>query len=231
MGLLCNNLVFMEKQKREIGKVFKIKDLGPISRLLGLAIDYDREKGVLQLSQGQYIQQSLERYGFNDGRTHPTPLSSGSKLTKADCPQTTTDVEAMKAFPYQSLIGTLMYAMLGTRPDIAFAVGTLSKYSSNPGRKHWNEAAHILRYLGGTKDLGLVYDRRKGANLSSFILGYTDSDWAGDLDTRRSTGGFVFLACGAAISWSSKLQLSPALSSTEAEYMACTRAAQEAIWL
>ena len=121
--------------------------------------------------------------------------------------------------------------MLGTQPDIAFAVGTLSKYSSNPGRKPWNEAAHVLRYLGGTKDLGLVYDRSKGANLSSFILGYTDSDCAGDLDTCRSTGGFVFLACGAAISWSSKLQLSPALSSTEAEYMACTHAVQEAIWL
>jgi hypothetical protein len=90
---------------------------------------------------------------------------------------------------------------------------------------------HILRYLGGTKDLGLVYDRSKGTNLSSFILGYTDSDWAGDLDTRQSTGGFMFLACRAAISWSRKLQLSPALSSTEAKYMACTHAAQEAIWL
>jgi len=231
MGLLCNNLMFMEKQKKEIGKVFKIKDLGPISRLLGLAIDYDRKKGILQLSQAQYIQQSLERYGFNDGHTHPTPLSSGIKLTKADCPQTTDEIDAMKAYPYQSLIGTLMYAMLGTRPDVAFAVGALSKYSSNPGIKHWNEAVHVLRYLGGTKDLGLVYDRSKGADLSSFILGYTDSDWAGDLDTRRSTGGFVFLTCGAAVSWSSKLQLSPALSSTEAEYMACTRAAQEAIWL
>ena len=137
----------------------------------------------------------------------------------------------MKDYPYQSLIGTLMYAMLGTRPDIAFAVGALSKYSSNPGKVHWNEALHVLRYLGGTKDLALVFDGSKGADLSSLILGYSDSDWAGDMDTRRSTGGYVFFACGAAISWSSKLQISPALSSTEAEYMACTRAAQEAIWL
>jgi hypothetical protein len=106
------------------------------------------------------------------------------KLTKANSPQIAADINMMKAYPYQSLIGTLMYAMLGTCPDIAFAVGTLSKYSSNPGRKHWNEAVHVLRYLGGTKNLGLVYNRSKGANLSSFILGYTDSDWAGDLDTR-----------------------------------------------
>jgi hypothetical protein len=137
----------------------------------------------------------------------------------------------MKTYLYQSLIGTLMYAMLGTCSDMAFTVGALSKYSSNPGRKHWNEAVHILRYLGGTKNPELVYNRSEGADLSSFILGYTDSDWAGDLDTHQSTSGFIFLACRAAVSWSSKLQLSPALSSTEAEYMACMHAAQEAIWL
>ena len=90
----------------------------------------------------------------------------------------------MKAYPYQSLIGTLMYAMLGTHPDIAFAVGALSKYSSNPGKAQWNEAVHVLCYLGGTKDFALVFDRSHGTNLSSLILGYSDSDWAGDMDTR-----------------------------------------------
>ena len=231
MGMLTSNLHFMEKLKKLIGEVFKIKDLGPIKQLLGLAIDYDRETGRLELSQSRYIQQSLERYGCDDGHTHPTPLSSGVKLTKADSPTTPFAIAEMKDYPYQSLIGTLMYAMLGTRPDIAFAVGALSKYSSNPGKGHWNEAVHVLRYLGGTKDLALVFDGSNGADLSSFILGYSDSDWAGDMDTRRSTGGYVFFACGAAISWSSKLQQSPALSSTEAEYMACTCAVQEAIWL
>lgn len=137
----------------------------------------------------------------------------------------------MKGYAYQSLIGTLMYAMLGTRPDIAFAVGTLSKFSSNPGRIHWDQAIHVLRYLSGTKDLGLEFRGDANNDLTALILGYSDSDWAGDIDTRRSTGGYVFLMSGAAISWSSKLQTSPALSSTEAEYMAITRAAQEAIWL
>jgi hypothetical protein len=124
-----------------------------------------------------------------------------------------------------------MYAMLGTRPDIAYAVGALSKFSSNFGLVHWQEAMRVLCYLAGTKHHGLRFDGKRGADMSSVILGYTDSDWAGDVDTRRSTGGYVFLMSGAAISWSSKLQTSPALSSTEAEYMACTRAAQEAIWL
>jgi len=231
MGMLASDLHFMEELKKLIGEVFKIKDLGPIKQLLGVAIDYDQKTGHLELSQSRYIQQSLERYGCDDGCTHPTPLSSGVKLTKADSPNTPSAITEMKDYPYQSLIGTLMYAMLGTRPDIAFAVGALSKYSSNLGKVHWNEALHVLRYLGGTKDLALVFDGSKGADLSSLILGYSDSDWAGDMDTRWSTGGYVFFACGAAISWSSKLQISPALSSTEAEYMACTRAAQEAIWL
>ena len=137
----------------------------------------------------------------------------------------------MYDYPYQNLIGTLMYAMLATRPDIAFAVGALSKFSSNPGYAHWDQAVHTLWYLVGTKDYGLFFDGNSLNDLSSLILGYTDSDWAGNIDTRRSTGGYVFLMCGAAVSWSSKLQSSPALSSTEAEYMACTRAAQEAIWL
>ena len=231
MGMLASDLHFMEKLKKLIEEVFKIKDLGPIKQLLGFAIDYDQETGHLKLSQSCYIQQSLKHYRCDDGCTHPTPLSSGVKLTKANSPTTPSAIAEMKDYPYQSLIGTLIYAMLSTQPDIAFTVGALSNYSSNPSKVHWNEAVHVLHYLGGTKDLALVFNGSKGADLSSLILGYSDSDWAGDMDTHQSTGGYVFFACSAAISWSSKLQLSLSLSSTEAEYMACTHATQEAIWL
>ena len=124
-----------------------------------------------------------------------------------------------------------MYAMLRTRPDIAFAVGALSKYSSNPGPLHWAQAVHVLQYLVGTKDYGLTYNSNSKDDLSSLILRYTNSDWAGDVDTQCLTSGYVFQMCGAAISWSSKLQATPALLSTKSEYMACTRSAQEAIWL
>jgi hypothetical protein len=203
-----------------------------VKQLLGLAIDYDRDAQTLMLTQTRYIDEALERYAANDGRTHATPLSSGVKLTKDDSPKTEAEMRrARDNFPYQSLIGTLMYAMLGTRPDIAYAVGALSKFCSNFGEVHYKQGMHVLRYLGGTKHYGIKFDGTLGHDMSSIILGYTDSDWAGDLDTRRSTGGYVFLMSGAAVSWSSKLQLSPALSSTEAEYMACSRAAQEAIWL
>ena len=184
MGLLCNNLDFMQKIKDHISKIFKIKDLGAISQLLGLAIDYDYEAGILQLSQSHYIQQLLEHYGFNDGRTHPTPLSSGAKISKSDCPLTPSEVEFMKNFPYQSLLSTLMYSMLGPRGDIAYAVGALSKVESNPGKAHWDEAVHVLCYLAGTCDYCLVFDHKKAGEMTSFILGYSNSDWAGDLDTR-----------------------------------------------
>jgi hypothetical protein len=232
MALLGNDLAVMREHKELLGRRFKVKDLGPVKQLLGLAIEYDRDTRTLLLTQTRYIDEALERYGVNDGRTHVTPLSSGVKLTKDDAPKTEAEIRrARDSFPYQSLIGTLMYAMLGSRPDIAYAVGALSKFCSNFGEVHYLQAMHVLRYLAGTKYYGIKFDGNLGHDLSSIILGYSDSDWAGDLDTRCSTGGYVFLMSGAAVSWSSKLQLSPALSSTEAEYIALSRAAQEAIWL
>lgn len=219
MGLLGNDLAIMTEHKSLLACRFKIKDLGDARLMLGLAIDYDREAQTLTLSQTRYIDESLERYGANDGHIHITPLSSGIKLSRDDCPTTDEEKLEMSSHPYHSLIGTLMYAMLGTRPDIAYAVGALSKYCSNPGKTHWQQALHILRYLAGTREYGLKFDGKLSHDMSSLILGYTDSDWAGDLDTRRSTGGYVFKMSGAAVSWSSKLQASPALSSTEAEYV------------
>jgi hypothetical protein len=198
--------------------------------LLGIHIDYSFESRLLNLCQTQYIIESLTRYQIPDTKCHHTPLTSEIKLSKDDCSTSPEDIASMKHFPYQSLIGTLMYAMLGTRPDIAYAVGSLSRFSSNPGKTHWDQALHVLGYLSQTRHYCLEFDGSDDDELTSLIIGYSDSDWAGDVDTRRSTGGYVFLMCKAAI-WSSKLQSAPALSSTEAEYMAITRAAQEAIWL
>ena len=98
----------------------------------------------------------------------------------------------MKNFPYQNLIGTPMHAMLGTRPDIAFAVGVLSKYCANPGCAHWDKAVHVLQYLAGTKSHRLSYNGNNSDDLSPIILAYTDLDWAGNIDTCRSTGGYFF---------------------------------------
>jgi len=117
--------------------------------------------------------------------------------------------------------------MLGTRPDIAYAVGAVSRYSSNPGELHWKAVKRILRYLKGTANFALEYN----GGSSEKVKGYSDADWAGSLDDRRSTTGYVFTMNGAAVTWSSKKQPTVALSTTEAEYMAMTQAAKEAIWI
>lgn len=132
----------------------------------------------------------------------------------------------MDKIPYSSAVGSLMYAMIATRPDIAFAVGVVSRYMSNPGRKHWETVKGILRYLKATKDMRLCYGSQELC-----VKGYTDSDYAGDLDSRRSTSGYVFTLAGGAVSWRSRLQTCITQSTTEAEYVAASEACKEAIWL
>ena len=129
---------------------------------------------------------------------------------------------------YQSAVGSLLYLSTGTRPDIAFAVNNVAKFCSDPTKHHWVAVKQILRYLRGTSDLGLLYTCADGA---VECLGYSDSDWAGDLDDRRSTSGYIFMLSSVGISWKSKKQTSVALSTAEAEYMALSGAVQEAMWL
>ena len=131
----------------------------------------------------------------------------------------------------QRPVGKLMYAMLGTRPDLAYAVSTLGRFSSDPSAKHAGALQRVLRYLRHTQYHGLVFQDIRGSNKEVEILGYSDSDWAGNIDTRRSTTGYVFVLGGVAISWKSRRQATVARASTEAEYIAVTEAASEAIWL
>lgn len=141
----------------------------------------------------------------------------------------------MSSVPYQSAIGAIMYAMLGTRPDIAYAVTALSQFSHNPGPIHWSGVKRLLRYLRGTMDYKLTYSGSSSSSppdIHSFpvLSGYCDSDWGSDLNNRRSITGYVFTLAGGAISWQSKKQPTVALSSVEAEYMASTQATKEALW-
>ena len=127
---------------------------------------------------------------------------------------------------YQSAIGSLLYLSTRSRPDIAFAVGKAARYCSQPYNSHWSAVKRVLRYLKGTTYLGLLY-RPDELNLT----GYSDADWAGDTEDRKSTSGYVFMMSGSAVSWRSKKQSSVALSTAEAEYVALSCAAQEAMWL
>ena len=151
-----------------------------------------------------------------------TPLEPGMKYYKVSDDDILFDVNT-----YQKAIGSLTYAALCTRPDISAAVGVLSQFMSNPSETHWSGVKRILRYLRGTATYGLVYDGNNGSEL----LGFSDADWAGDVNTRRSTSGYAFQLGSSTITWSSKKQATVAKSSTEAEYVALSKATQEAIWL
>eukprot|EP00253_Pinus_taeda_P036187 PITA_36187 len=149
----------------------------------------------------------------------------------AKCPKTQEGEEDMSCVPYASVVGSLMYEMVYIRPNITHAVGVLGRFMSKPGKEHSTIVKWVFRYLRGTSDYGLCYQGRLGLDRMLDIHGFVDADWAGDLDQRRSTSGYVFNLFGGAVSWMSKKQSIVALSTTEAEYMEATHASKEAVWL
>jgi hypothetical protein len=212
--------------KKQLSKQFAMKDLGPAKQILGMRIIRDRANGTLKLSQTEYVKKILSRFSMDEAKSVSTPLGSHFRLTKDQSPKTEQEQAYMSKVPYASAIGSLMYAMVCTRPDIAHAVGVVSRYMSNPGKQHWEAVKWILRYLKGTLGTSLCFT---GADMK--LTGYVDSDLAGDVDTRKSTTGYVYTLGGTAVSWVSKLQKIVALSTTEAEYVAVTEAGKEMVWL
>jgi len=229
MLLAGNSRELMEEAKAWLAKHFKIKDMGNPKLIVGLEIIRDEKEGTTAISQGHFIDELAVRYHQHAAPTAPTPLSSGFEFTNEDSPSTEADKQEMTHHPYRSLVGALMYIMIGTRPDISFAVGCLSRFLINPGKRHWEQALRVLNYLRGTRDLVISYSRNSKGGLT--LQGFSDSDWAGEKDGSRSTSGYIWMLSGGPISWKSRLQPIVALSSTEAEYITITAAAQEGIWL
>jgi hypothetical protein len=176
---------------------------------------------MTRVAQTQYITKVLERFGMQDSHPVKTPLDFNVKLEK------TPEGERHHLPEYQNLIGSLMYTAINTRPDIAFAVQHLSQFLSNPLPVHWTAAKRVLRYLNGTRDLGIVYGMEEDFD----PIGYCDADWASNLIDRCSISGYIFLIGGGPISWQSKKQQTTALSTMEAEYMAASLATCKAVWL
>ncbi|KAE9161440.1 hypothetical protein PF005_g31245 [Phytophthora fragariae] len=168
--------------KAGIAEKFRIKDLGRARFILGIEIDYDMERRTLGISQKAYTESIIKKFGQENAKPCLTPLEPGVQLTKADEPQTEEDKAKMKSKPYRSLVGSLMYLACGTRPDISVAVAKLSRFLENPGEKHWDAGIKVVRYLLKTKDVGIVYDGLLGTQLEA----YSDADWAGNRDDRRS---------------------------------------------
>ena len=204
--------------KRDLASEFEMKDIGLMHYFLGLEVW--QEPGHIFLGQGKYAIDILKRFQMEDCRPMVTPMITNWKKLNAS------ESELVDPTLYRQLIGSLMY-LVNTRPDICFAVNTMSQFMCEPRKVHWVAAKHILRYLQGTVDYGLDYRQGDGVRL----VGYTDSDWAGCASDRKSTSGCCFGLGSAVVSWFSRKQQSVALSSAEAEYMAASLASCEAIWL
>ena len=209
------------KLKKVLNKRFEMTDLGPCNHYLGMAVTRDRANRTLHLSQKTYIEKVLARFGMQDCKASVTPMDVGVNLEAEHDHQAT--VGEVKY--YQAQVGCLLYLTTQTRLDIAIAVQRLGRFNLNPSKPAEGATKKVLRYLQGTKELGITYGGGDG------LLGYTDADWAGDSTTRKSTGAYLFTLYGGAISWSSKLQTCVALSSCESEYMAQTQASKEAVWI
>uniref|UniRef100_A0A2N9J7Q6 Reverse transcriptase Ty1/copia-type domain-containing protein n=1 Tax=Fagus sylvatica TaxID=28930 RepID=A0A2N9J7Q6_FAGSY len=175
-----------------------------------------------------YIKKVLEKFSMLDAKPVSTPLANHFRLSGSQCPKNEEEIENMSKVPYASAVGCLMYAMVCTRPDLAHAVSTVSRYMANPEREHWNAVKWIFRYLKGTAKHGILFSRQPGTNS---VVGYVDADYAGEVDDRRSTTGYVFTLSGGPICWKSTLQSIVAMSTIEVEYMAVAEAAKEALWL
>ena len=218
-------MTIIEEFMIEMNKKYKLTDTGPASWLLGIKITRDLTNRTLSLSQHAYIEAIITKYNFNDLKPLAIPIDPSIPLSKTQGPSKLEDVARMKNVPYREAVGSLMYAAMGTRPDIAFATSTVAQFCDNPGWVHWEAVKRIFRYLLGTKKLELVYGGE-----SRGIVGYVDADGASQ-EHRRAISGYVFMVDGGAVSWSSKKQELVTLSTTEAEYVAQTHAAKEAVWL
>ncbi|KAE8684024.1 hypothetical protein F3Y22_tig00111160pilonHSYRG00030 [Hibiscus syriacus] len=214
--------------KTLLSQEFDMKDLGAAKKILGMEICRDRDSRKLRLSQRGYVEKMLERFAMSSAKPVSTPLANHFKLSSEQCPKTDKEAENMAKVPYSNAVGCLMYAMVCTRPDLAHAVSQVCKYMSKPGKQHWDAVKWIFRYLKGTVGHGIVFGSQRDNPL---VVGYVDSDYAGDLDNRRSTTGYVFTLGGGPICWKSTVQSVVALSTTEVEYMAAAEAAKEALWL
>ena len=198
---------------------FAGRDQGEPTAFLGMKIERARAQRLIMLSQERHLRDLLTRFHMEGCRPKATPLAAGRVLAAAG--------EALdtSAYPYTSLLGGLLYLATHTRPDLAHGTSVLARYSQRPTNNHWRALLDVLRYAAGTA--GLRLHLGGGGEL----VGWCDADWAGDIDTRRSTTGFIFKLGDGAIAWSSKRQGIVTVSTAESEYTAACAAAREASWL
>jgi hypothetical protein len=226
--IACNDVSALKELKRQLTAQFDMEDLGEASFILGIDIHRDRVRRTISIGQSAYVTSLLERHGMSSCNAISTPMERSFKAAAIKAPD---DYKATEhdIREYQAMIGGLLFAAVCTRPDIAFAVTTLAQFASNPTSTHAQAVKRVFRYLRGTVDRRITYTGAGSIDSQAELVGYCDADWGGG-PGRRSITGYAFLLAGGAISWQSKMQKTVALSTVEAEYMATTQAAKEAIW-
>ena len=218
----CNNDDVRDRFKERLSQLFSMKDLGQIAYFLG--IQFEREGNFVTMHQSQFIKKILQKFGMENCRPRSTPCE-----INANKPCENEGSEPADSTLYRSIVGSLIYLMTATRPDLCYVVTRLSQHMSSPTLDDFTRAKHVLRYLKNTADQGLVY---KKSSEPPKLTGHCDSDW-GSSDDRRSITGYCFGLSSdeSIISWKSKKQHTVALSTCEAEYMSICAAVQEGKFL
>lgn len=207
----------------QIEKRFNIKKIGVPQKMLGINIDYRKRDGELVISTKSKILELVKEFNIAD--TRPTPMQENLKFKLAK----ESDINEEEKTTYRSLLGKLMFIMVATRPDISYAVSALARFMTNPTRAQHEAALDVVRYLNGTLDLTVIFKRRHMDDYD--LTAYSDSDWGGNLDNRRSRSGGLILLGGSPIFWSSVIQTLVALSSAEAEINALKDIVKNVLWI
>ena len=197
--LIGNDIPTLKDVKAWLGKCFSMKDMGDAAYILGIKIYRDRSKRLIGLSQSTYIDKILKKFSMHDSKKGCVPMTPGMALSKSQCATSDMEIANMSRIPYASAIGSIMYAMICTRPDVSYAISVTSRYQANPGECQWTAVKNILKYLKRTKDEFLVF----GGVEELSVKGYTDASFQTDSDDYRSQSGYVFILNGGAVSWKS----------------------------
>jgi hypothetical protein len=218
--------------KQQLMSKYQVSDLGRVNHILSMKVTMTDDK--LYIDQQAYVNEKLNSFNMHECKSMNTP-ESGVKLVEAKDNERLSETETTLL---RSIIGSLQYASISTRPDITHAVNTVSRFMQNGGRQHMVAAKRVLHYLQGTQHLGLVYKKDANLKIDSegqktvlTVTGYCDSDWGGDPLDRRSTSGYCVFVNGNLVSWKTKKQPTVAQSSTEAELMASVELMNDIQWV
>lgn len=212
----------IEAVKAALKAEWKWTDAGEAGYILGFKIQRNRSEKLLNLSQTAYIDNIIDKFQLTDANSVSTPLVHGQTLDVSP-----NSINPERQSLYRAMVGCVMWLAIASRPDVAYAASLLGQFNANPNDEHLTTAKRVLRYLKGTSTTFL----QLGKHNDELLAGWCDSDYAGDIVTRRSTGGYVFKVYGSTVSWASTRQRTVALSTCEAEYQSLTEAAKEATYL